>query len=257
MVNVPEAVLGRGPLKVIIVHGWMAGRRLFDPTHAYLNLEDFSYVFMDCRGYGDRIDSQGPFSVRTIAEDVLELADRLGWTRFSVLGHSMAGMSAQWLMHVAPERIQCAVLLSTVPASGSKITEERRNLLISAMAAPDVRRVLIDINTGHQQSISWLDDTLAVSLETTCPDALTGYLQSWTHDDLEKDIRGITAPVLVIVGELEPGATLEVMTQKVLPLLPNSHCKLLPGVGHYAMREAPAALVKAVEAFITCVTAAD
>ncbi|MFJ5236475.1 alpha/beta fold hydrolase [Pseudomonas neuropathica] len=257
MVEVSKLVLGQGPLKVIVVHGWMAGRQLFDPMHTHLNSEDFSYVFMDCRGYGDRIDSHGPFNVRTIAEDILELANRLGWTMFSVLGHSMAGMSAQWLLHVAGERIQSIVLLSTVPASGAKITEERRSLLKSAVEDSDTRRTLIDINTGHRQSTFWLNQTLAISLQTTCPDALTGYLQSWTRDDLTAKVQGVSTPVLAIVGEFDPGATLEVMEQKVLPMFPGCRCELLPGVGHYAMREDPKALVRSVEGFIRSVVSSS
>lgn len=253
MVEVSELVLGQGPLKVIVVHGWMAGRQLFDPMHTHLDSEELSYVFMDCRGYGDRIDSHGPFSVRTIADDILDLADRLGWTMFSVLGHSMAGMSAQLLLHVAPERIQSVVLLSTVPASGAKITEERRRLLKSAVGDPDTRRTLIDINTGHRQSASWLNDTLAISLQSTSPDALTGYLESWTQDDLEKQVQGASTPLLAIVGEFDPGATVALMEQMVLPMFPNGRCELLTGVGHYAMREDPEALVRSVEGFIRSV----
>lgn len=257
MVEVSKPVLGRGPFKVIAVHGWMAGRQLFDPMHAYLNSEEFSYAFMDCRGYGDHIDSHGPFSVCTIADDILELADRLGWTTFSVLGHSMAGMSAQWLMHVAPERVQSVVLLSTVPASGAKITEERERLLKSAIGDSDTRRTLIDINTGHHQSTMWLNDTLAISTQTTCEGALNGYLQSWTQDDLEAQVQGASTPVLAIVGEFDPGATVALMEQKVLPIFPDSRCELLPGVGHYAMREDPKALVRTVEDFIRSVLRAS
>lgn len=253
MVEVSELVLGQGPLKVIVVHGWMAGRQLFDPMHTHLDSEEFSYVFMDCRGYGERIDSQGPYSVCTIADDILALADRLGWTMFSVLGHSMAGMSAQWLLHVAPERIQSLVLLSTVPASGAKITEERRHLLKTAIGDPETRRRLIDINTGHRQSASWLNDTLNISIQTTCAHALTGYLQSWTLDDLEAQVQGASTPVLAIVGEFDPGSTVAVMEQMVLPMFPDSRCELLTGVGHYAMREDPESLVLSVEGFIRSV----
>ena len=251
MVDIAVVPVGHGPLKVIAVHGWMAGRRLFDPVHAHLNLDDFSYAFMDCRGYGDQIDSPGPFTVRTIAEDVVQLADSLGWEQFTVLGHSMAGMSAQWLVHLVPNRIKSIVLLSTVPASGAVITSERRALLELAIADPYARRTLIDINTGQRRSVSWLNQTLAISLETTSPESLRSYLLSWTQDDLTPELQRSTKPLMVIVGQADPGATMEVMLQNVLPLYVNGHSLMLDGVGHYAMSEDPVALVRAMEKFIS------
>ncbi|OSR71403.1 alpha/beta fold hydrolase [Pseudomonas syringae] len=255
MSNSTGFTLGHGDLKVIVVHGWMAGRALFDPMHPFLDVATFTFAFMDCRGYGDRRDSVGPFDVRTIAEDILELADRLGWSVFSVLGHSMAGMSAQWLLETVPERIQSLVLLSTVPAKGASISQERRQLLESAMTKPADRRALIDINTGHRHSADWLDQTLALSLATTNPPALREYLKSWTQDGFEFQAGCVAVPALLLVGEADPGATLELMQDQVAPFITSSRLQQLPGVGHYAMREDPEGLVSATQAFISTAVA--
>lgn len=250
MSNSTGFTLGHGDLKVIVVHGWMGGRALFDPIHPFLDLAAFTFAFMDCRGYGDRLDSVGPFDVRTIAEDILELADALSWPVFSVLGHSMAGMSAQWLLETVPARVQSLVLLSTVPARGANISQERRQLLESAMTNPECRRALIDINTGHQHSVEWLDQTLALSLATTTLAALQGYLRSWTHDGFEPQIKTAVVPTLLLVGEADPGATLKLMQEQVESSIPSSRVQQLSGVGHYAMREDPQALAQAAQAFI-------
>lgn len=251
MSNSTGFTLGHGDLKVIVVHGWMAGRALFGPIHPFLDLAAFTFAFMDCRGYGDRLDSGGPFDVRTIAEDILELADALGWPVFSVLGHSMAGISAQWLLETVPGRVQSLVLLSTVPARGANISQERRQLLESAMINPENRRALIDINTSHQHSAEWLDQTLALSLSTTTLPALQGYLRSWTLDGFELQIRDRVTPTLLLVGEADPGATIKLMQEQVEPDHPSSRLHQLSGVGHYAMREDPATLAKVTQEFIS------
>lgn len=250
MSNSTGFTLGHGDLKVIVVHGWMAGRALFDPIHPFLDLAAFTFAFMDCRGYGDRLDSAGPYDVQTIAADVLELADEMGWRAFSVLGHSMAGMSAQWLLETVPCRVQSLVLLSTVPARGASISQGRRQLLESAITDPECRRALIDINTGHQRSVEWLDQTLALSLATTTPTALRGYLRSWTHDGFEPQLKNGGAPTLLLVGESDPGATVKLMQEQVVRGLPMSLTQQLSGVGHYAMLEDPRALAQAAQGFI-------
>src|SRR5690606_29151668 len=47
------------------------------------------------------------------AQDLLALADQLGWARFSLVGHSMGGMIAQEMALRAPDRIERLVLMDT------------------------------------------------------------------------------------------------------------------------------------------------
>lgn len=241
---------GQGPHKVIVVHGWMAGSVLFDPLHEYLDGERFTYAFMDCRGYGVHRDSPGPFSVRQIANDMLVLADALGWPAFSVLGHSMAGMAAQWLMASAPRRLERVVLLATVPASGAVLSAERRTLLGEALHDADARRALISANVGHSRPRPWLDELLALSLQSTCPDAMQAYLESWAGDDFARQVKGASTSALVLVGERDPGSTVAAMTTTVMAWFPSARLHVLEGVGHYPMREAPAVLAQVLEAWI-------
>ena len=94
----PSTVIGEGPIKIIAVHGWMGDHRLFEPTFPLWDRDLVSIAFLDCRGYGRRRDVRGQLTVEEIADDVRALASTLGWTRYHVIGHSMAGMSAQLLV---------------------------------------------------------------------------------------------------------------------------------------------------------------
>lgn len=243
-------LVGSGPRKVIVVHGWMAGSALFEPLHEHLDVERFTYAFMDCRGYGERRHVPGPYSVEQIAEDMLALADALEWRIFSVLGHSMAGMAAQWLMASAPQRLAPVVLLATVPASGAVLTVERRTLLGEAMQDADARRALISANVGHRRPRSWLDTLLALSLDTTCPQAMQAYLESWAGDGFAERMQGVSVPTLVLVGEHDPGSTGAGMNATVMAWLADARLTVLEDVGHYPMCEAPAMLARAIEAWI-------
>jgi pimeloyl-ACP methyl ester carboxylesterase len=66
-----------------------------DIATAVVDRERFSYAFMDCRGYGDSRDVDGQHTMAEWALDAVTLADELGWSRFSLLGHSMGGMAVQ------------------------------------------------------------------------------------------------------------------------------------------------------------------
>ncbi|CAO3311314.1 MULTISPECIES: alpha/beta fold hydrolase [Pseudomonas] len=243
-------LVGSGARKVIVVHGWMAGSALFEPLHEHLDIERFTYAFMDCRGYGERQQAPGPYSVEQIAEDMLALADALEWPVFSVLGHSMAGMAAQWLMVSVPQRLERVVLLATVPASGAVLSTERRTLLGEAMHDPNARRALISANVGRRRPRSWLDTLLALSLDTASPQAMQAYLESWAGDGFAERMQGVSVPTLVLVGEHDPGSTVAGMNATVMAWLTDARLTVLEDVGHYPMCEAPAMLARAIEAWI-------
>ena len=64
----------------------------------------------------------------------------------------MGGMAAQRLLIDAPARLETAVLIAPVPASGARIDAARRELLQRAIHDPGARCELIERNTGQRQA---------------------------------------------------------------------------------------------------------
>jgi pimeloyl-ACP methyl ester carboxylesterase len=240
-------LVGDGLIRVIVSHGWIADHTLFDPFAAAIDRRRFTYAFPDCRGYGKRIDEPGPMTVEAMAADVLAVADRLGWRRFHVIGHSMGGMAAQRLLIDAPERLASALLLAPVPACGARLDPVRRILVECAIAEPEARRALIAANTGGRQPPEWVERILQLSWRTTSDRALSAYLDSWSATDFSREIRKVTVPVHVVLGELDPGASLARMEETILRWFPHATCEQLPRAGHYPMQEQPEELLRTVE----------
>jgi pimeloyl-ACP methyl ester carboxylesterase len=139
----------------------------------------------------------------------------------------------------APERIASLVLLAPVPACGAQLSAERRTLLRGAVADPAARRDLIDVNTGRRCPADWIDRVLALSLRTTREDAMLAYLESWSDTDFAPEVKSAPVPVHVILGELDPGASIERMRQTVLHWYAGATCEVMRAVGHYPMHERP------------------
>lgn len=87
---------------------------------------------VDLRGYGEARDAGGSYTTAEGAEDVLALADRLGWERFSLIGHSMGGSVIQRALAAAPERVRRIAGVSPVPASGLPLPPEQWELFAAA-----------------------------------------------------------------------------------------------------------------------------
>lgn len=246
-----SVTIGEGSMKIIAVHGWMGDHRLFAPLHPLIGDRDWQVAFPDCRGYGDRRQVTGAMTVEEIAADVLALADHLGWERFHMLGHSMAGMAAQRLMLDARDRMQSAMLLASVPASGARIDDARREMLLAALADPEARLRLVDANTGKMRDNAWLAKLRDLSLAGTRPDAMAAYMSSWTGAGFADALRGNDCPTTLIIGELDPGTPEAGVRQIYSDLLVNVRIDALPGTGHYAMQEAPDHLIAAMERHLT------
>ncbi|CAM5452752.1 alpha/beta fold hydrolase [Streptomyces avidinii] len=161
--------IGTGPVRVIVLHDWFGTSANWGSVLDHLDPEGFSYVFLDYRGYGDRRDVSGRHSLAEIADDVLELADQLGWDTFSLLGHSMGGKAAQQVLVRAPERVEKLIGLAPVPAEPYAMDDATHALFHGAAADPDKRRTILDLVTGNRVSRHWLDGMVANSLAVPAP----------------------------------------------------------------------------------------
>jgi pimeloyl-ACP methyl ester carboxylesterase len=130
----------------LALHGWLDNAATFDrlaPQLAELNL-----VALDFAGHGH--SSHRPAGVHYHSlldiQDILGVADQLGWERFNVIGHSMGAGIATELTGLFPERVLRAVMIDGFLATGGAGPAERiddnreavRQMLASAGKRPPV-----------------------------------------------------------------------------------------------------------------------
>ncbi|MEV7233175.1 alpha/beta hydrolase [Streptomyces sp. NPDC051020] len=246
----PHGLHGDGPHKVIAVHGWFADRSAYDPVLPDLDLGSFQYAVVDLRGYGEARDASGAYTTAEGAADVIALADRLGWDRFSLIGHSMGGCIAQRTLAIAPHRVRRIVGVSPVPASGLPLPPEQWELFSAAAHTPENRRIILDITTGGRRPAGWLDRMVRRSLERSDAKAFRAWLDSWAGEDFHDRIDGSPVPALAVVGALDPALSAELQRATWMRWFPQAELVELPSCGHYAMDEAPLDLIRVMEDFL-------
>ncbi|WP_327168990.1 alpha/beta hydrolase [Streptomyces subrutilus] len=242
--------IGTGPVHVIVLHDWFGTCANWGSVLDHLDPERFSYVFLDYRGYGERRDVPGDHTLPEIADDVVALADQLGWDTFSLLGHSMGGKAAQQVLVRVPERIEKLVGIAPVPAAPYVMDEATHALFHGAARDPDKRRAIIDLVTGHRVGRHWLERMVAHSLAISRPEAFAAYLESWRTLDLSSAVKGNTVPVLALVGAYDLALTAELIRDTWQAWYPDCRVVVLPGSGHYPPHEAPVAFTTETEAFL-------
>jgi haloacetate dehalogenase len=123
---------GSGP-PVLLLHG-------HPQTHAMWHLvapelaTDFTVVAPDLRGYGQSSkpptdERHEPYSKRALARDAVELMQRLGFDRFSLVGHDRGGRVAYRLALDHPAQVERLAVLDIVPTSEVWQRLDRQGLL--------------------------------------------------------------------------------------------------------------------------------
>ncbi|WCM28613.1 alpha/beta hydrolase [Sphingomonas sp. QA11] len=246
----PIRIHGHGPSRIIAIHGWFNDSAAFDGMLPGFDPDRFSIALPDLRGYGPRRSSSGPFNMATAAADMLAVADQLGWTRFSVIGHSMGGKAALALAVAAPERVERVIGITPVWAGPAPFDPPTLGFFRAAAGDVGTRQAILDTTTGERLPSAWLRANAERSMEISDRDAFAAYLESWAGDDFAEAASGVERPVLVIAGAHDRGVPEEVLRATWLAALAHAELAVLPEAGHYPMDESPLTLAARIIAFI-------
>ncbi|VVE22132.1 alpha/beta hydrolase [Pandoraea pneumonica] len=247
--------VGTGPHVVLVLHGWFGDAHAFDAIEAWLSRDEFTYVFMDYRGYGGMREVAGAYTIDEIADDALALADALGAQQFSLIGHSMGAMAIEKIAVLASERVRALIPVTPVPCGGVPFDAQRRAMFENAAHDIELRQAIIDRSTGHRLPSQWIEWKAAYSASRSTPEAFAAYFAAWADTNFSHEITGVH-PMKVLVGEHDPTFNATLVRETYLQRYPHATLEVMPNAGHYPMNETPLALVTAIESFLRITTPA-
>ena len=232
-VAIAYEIWGQGK-PVLLIHGFA--------SNAYVNwrdtgwvqaLTDASYqvIAIDNRGHGQsqKLYDKALYSSPIMADDAKALLDHLGIKRVAVMGYSMGARITAFLTMQFPERVACAIFAGL---AGRMITGVGGSEAIAeALEAPSAADVTDRAARGFRL---FADSTKSdrVSL-ATC-------IRSSRVKIKEEALAAISAPVLVVAGELDEvagsidGLTSVIANSRGVTLPKRNHMNAVGDAGYKA-----------------------
>ncbi|GAB2506514.1 alpha/beta fold hydrolase [Lysobacter humi (ex Lee et al. 2017)] len=138
---------------VLALHGWLDNAASFVPIAPHLPGLDLVALDLPGHGASAHLPAAADYTQVLAARAVLATADALGWTRFSLLGHSMGGAVATFVAAAAPARIERLALIEALGGLVEAEDATARRLreafaLLQAEPAGTRRRRFPDIATA-------------------------------------------------------------------------------------------------------------
>lgn len=240
-------VAGEGAA-VVLVHSGICDSRMWDPQWGPFSAA-YRTVRYDLRGYGRSPLPPGVFSH---ASDLVELLDRLGIERASLVAASFGGQVALEVAVAHPDRVDRLVLADArlplddwsdeIKAFGAEedAALERDDL----DAAVEVNlRMWVD---GPQQPPGRVDPAVREQVGRMQRLAFELQVPMWDEaddeplvPDLARRLHEVRAPTLAVAGELDV-ADFRRIAERLAREIPDARHAVVPGVAHLPSLERPA-----------------
>lgn len=240
-------------LPVVFVHGFPLDRTIWSPLVPLLK-DHARLILPDLRGFGKTAmpEDAEPYSMRTLADDLLALADRLGLEKVVLVGHSMGGYISLAFAHAYPQRLAGLGLLSTQAAADTPEKRQGRMKTADAVRRKGVARAL----EGMAEKLTTnpdLVEPIDALINRQNPAAVIAALKAMAERrDSTENLANISVPAVVITGTQDAIIPLE-RSQELNQLLVWSWLVEVPGGGHMSMMEYPEQVADALHRFFNTV----
>jgi 3-oxoadipate enol-lactonase len=237
---------------LVLSHSLACSVRMWDPQIEALKGK-YRILAYDTRGHGATEAPKGAYTLELLADDLLALLKALEIEAPHFCGLSMGGMIGQTFALKYPGVFRTLTLADTTsryPAEAGPLWAERIKTAetkgMEPLAQPTLERWFTE---PFRQSHPAVVDGVRKLIVATPVAGYAGCSHAIPKINLTARLKDIRCPILVIVGEQDPGTPLA-MAQEIHANAPGSKLVVLPQAAHLANLEQPAAFTRALEDFL-------
>lgn len=250
MIELGFRKIGQGNKTIIFLHELLGDTRNYDLIFPYLNEVDFTYYFVDLRGYGKSKNIHGLYTCEEASSDVLNLIKTLNLKNVNLLAHSMSTLIAQKIAIIAKEYISQLILITPIIAAGLKLSQKSNDKLLNDMKNDPKNIENIVRSASIRYNESWVQYRIKVAQDSSIKEARVGYMNMYLTTDFAQEAKEITIPIKIIVGKND----FVIFSYKTVKRLFDNIYKDVEiyeclEAGHYPMIEVPVYFASKIEEF--------
>jgi pimeloyl-ACP methyl ester carboxylesterase len=233
-VRIAYEVHGEGSPTLVFVHGWSCNRGYWAGQLEPLSTQ-YKVVAIDLGGHGESGRGRKAWTIESFGADVAAVVKKLDLERVVLIGHSMGGDVIPEAARRLPGRVAGLIWVDTYKELGTGRTPEEVEAFVSKFRANfvDTTRVFVR-GLFLPTSDRTLVERVATDMSAAPPAVALGALQSaFSYSrQMPRTLQALHLPVIAINPDNAPTdvESLERSGVKVM---------IMPGVGHFAMMEAP------------------
>jgi 3-oxoadipate enol-lactonase len=233
---------------LVLSHSLACSVRMWDPQIAALK-DQYRILAYDTRGHGATEAPKGEYSLEMLADDLNDLLRTLGVKNPHYCGLSMGGMIGQTFALKYPGVLKSLTLADTTSRYPSEAWPTWQDRIKTAeakgmepLAQPTLERWFTE---PFRKSNPKAVDAIRRLIVSTPVAGYVGCCHAIPKINLTSRLKEIKAPILVIVGENDPG-TPPAMAREIHENAPGSKLVTLPQAAHLANLEQPEGFTKAL-----------
>jgi len=138
---------------VLALHGWLDNAMSFELLAP--KFEGLRIVALDMAGHGfsGRRAPGAGYQLWDFAADALLATQELGWSKFSILGHSLGGIVAVLVAAAVPERVERLALIDGLVPDTGEAAQSPKKLGEALLAQIDVHSKKKTVYSSEEQAV--------------------------------------------------------------------------------------------------------
>jgi len=250
-----------GKPPVLLLHGMAMYAWTWEQNALAWN-DAFHVVGVDQRGHGDSDrPARSTYLTEIMARDAVQMADALGWDRFSIVGQSMGGHNGMQAAMDYPDRIERLVISDMEPLFQLELMAYMRDA--DALPVYESYDQFVDeaarrnprppIELHRQRAVRALrqlpDGHLTPKYDLWAP-------KDWAPLDLWPRLGEIRCPTLLVRGAESPVLRQD-HAERMVKAIPNCQLVVVPGAGHGIGSDNPVMYERCIRQFLLGETVTD
>jgi non-heme chloroperoxidase len=228
---------------VVFIHAWALPSAMWDYQIGALSEQGLRCIAYDRRGHGRSSKPSSGYDCDTLADDLSALLTQLDLRGVTLVSHSFgSGEVVRYLTRHGASRIARIALIAPAalpfvmktPDNPNGIPVEQLEFFRTKVLQSDFPKWLEDGKKAFfvaETSPGLQDWVKGLMLTTPLPVAVETNRRI-TSTDFRKELPGITVPTLVIHGDMDVSAPIELTGRPTAALIPGAQFKLYEGAPH-------------------------